>query len=50
MYVWEGSRVGVSVLCELGAHGFADSPGEAPMFALLLLLESKVMAGSVPLK
>lgn len=50
MYVWEGSRAGVTVLCELGVHSFADSPGEAPVFALLLFLESKAMAGSIPLK
>lgn len=46
----EGSRAGVSVHCDPGVHSFADSPGEALMFSLLLLLESKVMAGSVPLK
>lgn len=46
----EGSRAGASVLCELEVHSFADSSGKALMFALLLLLESKVMVGSVPLK
>jgi len=46
----ERSRAGMSVLCEPESHSFADSSGEAPVSALLLLLESKAMAGSVPLK
>lgn len=45
-----GSRAGVSVLCELRVHSFPESSEKALIFTLFLLLETKVMVGSVPLK